>query len=86
MIHPPSPNAHWRDSAYYPVLFIIDARAVFPVIFCLLHIRMWTIAIAFTTTAFFGLISYYGFSVPVFGRWLRSTLGGSRKAAAPWWM
>ncbi|MDF3054639.1 MAG: icmT [Gammaproteobacteria bacterium] len=86
MIHPPSPDASWRDSARYPKLFFVDARAVFPVIFCLLHLRLWTIAIALSVTIFFAILDYYGFTIAVFSRWFRSMLAGKRKAAIPWWM
>jgi intracellular multiplication protein IcmT len=86
MVNPPSPNAHWRDSARYPLLFFVDARAVFPVILCLLHIRIWTISVALAATLFFTVLNHYGFTVAVFGRWLRTNLAGRRKIAAPWWL
>ncbi len=86
MLHPPSPNAHWRDSARYPLLFFVDARAVFPIIFCLLHIKIWTVSIALVATGFFAVLSHYKFSVAVFARWLRAALAGRRKSANPWWM
>jgi intracellular multiplication protein IcmT len=82
----PSPDASWRDSARYPKLFFIDARAVFPVFFCLLHIKLWTISVALFFTIFFSILNYYGFTVAVFGRWLRAKLAGRRKVAIPWWM
>lgn len=86
MAAPPSPDAHWRDSARYPQLFIIDARSVFPVLLALLHLRVWTIALAIMVSLFFGILNRYGFTLAVFGRWIRTTLGGKRKAAKPWWM
>ncbi|HVV69300.1 MAG TPA: IcmT/TraK family protein [Gammaproteobacteria bacterium] len=86
MLKTPSPNSHWRDSARYPRFFFVDARAVFPVFFCLLHIKLWTILLAVSVTAFFTVLNYYGFSVAVFGRWLRCTLAGRRKVAIPWWV
>lgn len=85
MINPPSSGAHWRDSARYPRLFFLDARCVFPVMFFLLHIKMWTFLLALGTTAFFSILNYYGFSIAIFGRWLRTTLAGRRKVASPWW-
>jgi len=86
MINPPSANAHWRDSARFPKLYFVDARAVFPLLFCLLHIRVWTIALTLSVTIFFSILNYYGFTLVVFGRWLRSFMAGRRKAANPWWM
>lgn len=82
----PSPEAHWRDSARPAKFFVIDARAAFPVFFCLLHIRLWTIIFTIVVTLFFALLYRYGFTLSIFGRWLRSVLGGKRKMAIPWWM
>ena len=42
----PAPNAHWRDSARPAKFFIIDFRAVFPIFFCTLHLRLWTVIVA----------------------------------------
>lgn len=86
MTHLPSQGASWRDSARYPKLFFVDARVVFPVIFCLLHLRLWTIGVALAFTIFFAILDYYGFTAVVFARWVRSTLAGRRKVAIPWWM
>ena len=80
-----SPNAHWRDSARQTRFFIVDARCAFPLILFLLHIRWWTLITAVTAMCFFGLLERYGFTVPVFLRWFRSTLAGPRKIAYPWW-
>jgi len=78
-------QAHWRDSARYPRFFLIDARASFPLLLFLLHIRLWTFLFAISVMAFFGMLERYGFSLTVFLRWLRSTLAGPRKVAIPWW-
>lgn len=86
MAAPPSRDAHWRDSARYPQFFIIDARAVFPVLLCLLHIRLWTVVLALLATTFFAILNRYGFTLAVFGRWIRSKLAGKRKVALPWWL
>ncbi len=86
MLKFPSQDASWRDSARFPLLFVVDARAVFPVVLCLLHIRVWTIILAIAATTFFGILNHYGFTVAVFSRWLRSFLAGRRKLAIPWWM
>lgn len=83
---PPSSDAHWRDSARYPQLFFVDARAVFPVLLCLLHLRIWTIAVALVATIFFAILNHYGFTLVVFMRWVRCKLAGKRKVAIPWWV
>lgn len=76
---------HWRDSARSPRFFIIDARAAFPLLLFLLHIRLWSFLLALATTIFFAGLERYGFSLTVFGRWLRSKLAGPRKTAIFWW-
>ena len=80
-----SDTAHWRDSARPARFFMVDSRAAFPLLFFLMHIRIWTFALALMTVIFFGVIEHYGFSVPVFGRWLRAFIAGPRKVAIPWW-
>lgn len=86
MARAPSPDAHWRDSARYPRFFIIDARAAFPVLLALIHIRLWTMILAVSAMVFFAILHRYGFTVAVFGRWFVSLLAGKRKVAAPWWL
>jgi intracellular multiplication protein IcmT len=78
-------DPHWRDSARTPRFFFIDARAAFPLLLFLLHIRWWSFSLAVITMIFFGALERYGFSLIVFFRWLRSTLAGPRKVAIPWW-
>jgi intracellular multiplication protein IcmT len=78
-------SAHWRDSSRPTRFFIVDARAAFPLILCLMHIKIWSIILAVIATAFFGAIEYYGFSVIVFSRYVRTLLAGPRKVALPWW-
>lgn len=78
-------TAHWRDSARTPQLFIIDAYAIFPMILFLLHIRLWTLYVTLLTTIFFVIVRKFGFTVPVFLRFLRAWIAGSRRVAYPWW-
>ena len=80
-----SEHAHWRDSARPPRFFFIDARAAFPLLLFLLHIQVWTGAIALVSMLFFTVIERYGFTVPVFLRWFRSFLAGPHKLSTPWW-
>lgn len=82
---PPS-DANWRDSARTPKFFIFDAKAAFPLLLFLLHIRLWTFALAVVAWLFFTYLNYHGFSLEVFIRWLRTTLAGKRKISIPWWM
>lgn len=80
-----SGNAHWRDSARSPRFFLVDARAAFPIFIFLMHIRVWTGVLVLVSAVFFGILERYGFTVPVFLRWLRSFLAGPFKSSQPWW-
>lgn len=82
----PTADAHWRDSARSPKFFIFDAKAAFPLLLFLLHIRWWTFIVAVVAWLIFTYLNYRGFSMEVFLRWLRSILAGKRKIAIPWWM
>ena len=80
-----SESSHWRDSARTARFFVVDARAAFPIFFFLMHIRMWTALLVLVSAVFFGIIEHYGFTVPVFLRWLRSFVAGKNKSSQPWW-
>jgi intracellular multiplication protein IcmT len=80
-----SENAHWRDSARVTRFFLIDSSASFPLLFFLVHIAWWTFICALIATIFFSAIARFGFTVPVFFRWLRLMIAGPRKIAAPPW-
>lgn len=80
-----SAGSHWRDSARSPRFFLVDARAAFPVFIFLLHIRIWTGVLVLVSAVFFSILEHYGFTVPVFLRWIRLFLAGNIKSAQPWW-
>jgi intracellular multiplication protein IcmT len=80
-----SETAHWRDSARSARFFMVDARAAFPIFLFLMHIRIWTGSLVLISAVFFGIIEHYGFTVPVFLRWIRCFLAGSLKSSQPWW-
>jgi intracellular multiplication protein IcmT len=79
------PDTHWRDSAYTARFFFVDARAAFPLLFFLLHIKLWTFFLAVGFMLFFALIEKYGLSLIVFSRWFRNFLAGPHKSSDPWW-
>ena len=78
-------NTHWRDSARAARFFFVDARAAFPLLLFLLHMRLWTFILAIVTMIFFAVLERYNFTVIVFGRWLRSFMAGPHKSSDPWW-
>lgn len=79
-------GATWRDSARNPKFFIVDYRACFPLLALLFNIAWSTFIIAVLAVIFFSALNYYGFTIPVFLRWLRTVLAGPYKPAVPWWM
>jgi intracellular multiplication protein IcmT len=78
--------AYWRDTARTPRFYGIDARATFPLLLFLLHIRWWSFAVAVIATVFFAFLERYGFRLAVFKRFLRSLMAGKRKVAREWWV
>jgi intracellular multiplication protein IcmT len=76
---------YWRDSARTPKFYFVDGRAAFPMVLCLLHIRLWTIGIALAATLFFATLDHFGFTPRIFMRWFRNFLGGNRRISMPWW-
>lgn len=78
-------NAYWRDSARNPRFFMVDALAALPLVLFLLHIRLWTFYLAVTTVIFFAVLERFNFTVPVFVRWLRSSIAGKIKVSKPSW-
>ena len=77
-------TVHWRDSARPAKFFFLDAYSAVPLVFLLLHIRLWTFILCASVCIFFGLLNKFGFTLPVFGRWLKTFLGGNQRAAHPW--
>lgn len=82
----PTQNAHWRDSARSAQFFIFDAKAAFPLLLFLLHIKLWTFILAVSAMFFFTILNRFGYSTIVFLRCARSFFAGKRKIALPWWM
>ncbi|HKY69833.1 MAG TPA: IcmT/TraK family protein [Gammaproteobacteria bacterium] len=78
-------NAHWRDSARTPQFFIMDAYATFPLLFFLMHMRLWTFIVVVITILFFAGLEKFGFTLPVFRRWLIVMIGGNLRSVRPWW-
>jgi intracellular multiplication protein IcmT len=82
---PINPNAHWRDSARPIRFFIVDYRAMFPLLIVLFIPRFWTILLAVVAVIFFMVLENYGFTVKVFLRLFRGFWAGPVKVARPWW-
>ncbi len=75
----------WRYTANPVQLAMLDARACLPLLAVVVYWSWTTLAIAVVGTLFFGAISYFGLTVPAFGRALRRRLVGSVRPAVPAW-
>ncbi len=71
-----SATAHWRDSARSARFFIVDARAAFPIFLFFNAYPNLDRGLVLVSAVFFGIIEHYGFTVPVFLRWLRTFFAG----------
>lgn len=80
-----SSAAHWRDSARNPRFFMVDARATFAIVLFMVHISNWTGIMVIINTIFFAILERFGFTIPIFFRWLRCILAGPIRIAKPWW-
>jgi len=80
------PESCWRDSARRTKFFILDCQAAFPFVIWLIHMRLWTFAVALVSMLFFVLLARFGYSIPVFARLMRQMLAGARKVSRPWWL
>ena len=74
-----------RDSSRTPRFFFIDAFAAFPLVLVLLHICWWTFSLALIAILFFVILERFKFTLPVFRRWVKTTLAGPIRYAYPWW-
>lgn len=81
-----SPDAHWRDTSRAVQFFLVDYRAMFPLLICLFIPRLWSLTAAGVAILFFAGLQHYGFTVRVFLRLFRGFLAGPRKVAKPWWL
>jgi intracellular multiplication protein IcmT len=82
-----NPDAHWRDSARSPKLFVLDYRAAFPFLYLMVVPSKSSFVIAFIGVMIFAALQYYGFTITVFFRWFRASfLAGRYKKASPWWL
>lgn len=78
-------EAYWRDTARRIRFFMFDARAAIPFIFTLLHLRWWTVGLAFVSFIVFGMLERWGYTIEVALRMLRSWAAGPVRSAVPWW-
>jgi intracellular multiplication protein IcmT len=69
----------WRDTGLAPKIFILDARAVFPIGLWLFHWSWWTFVAALGGMAALYLVQRTGMSIPACLRALRVACMGGRR-------
>ena len=69
----------WRDTALSPKIFILDARAVFPLALWLFHWAYWTACVAVAGIVILYLVQRTGMTPLACFRALRVTFMGRRR-------
>ena len=75
----------WRNTALPVKVAILDARACIPVLIFVLHWSLLDLYIAIFGVTFFGVISWFGLTVPACIRLLRRMVVGGVRPAVPAW-
>ncbi len=75
----------WRNSALPVRLFVVDALAAIPLFLAIVHLRVWTVALAFVWLLAFGILSRLGYRPLVALRILRTMVAGRVSSGRPWW-
>ena len=75
----------WRNTSLPVRVFVLDARALLPVLAFVVYWRWATFYIAVTGVLFFSIISFFGMTLPVFIRLLRRVFVGPIRTAVPVW-
>jgi intracellular multiplication protein IcmT len=75
----------WRNTALPVRILMLDARACLPVLCVVVYWSWTTLYIALLGTAFFGLISFFGLTMPALFRVVRRWLVGRLRPAVPAW-
>lgn len=69
----------WRNSAIFPKLFFLDARAIFPIFLFALHWAKWTFALSVVCIAILVILEKRGLTVSVALRFLKMYLLNGKK-------
>lgn len=75
----------WRNTMMPVRLYLVDARALIPVMIFLVHWRLYTLYLAGAGIALFTVLEWFGLTFPVARRTIRRYLVGSVRAALPSW-
>jgi len=75
----------WRNSGQPVRVFMLDARACFPILAVLVYWSWLTLYIALFGIVFFGGISFFGLTLPALFRLARRLIVGPVRTAVPAW-
>jgi intracellular multiplication protein IcmT len=75
----------WRDTARPVKVWLLDARACFPVLLFVVYWSWTTFFIALFSIIFFSVITWAGLTVPTMFRLLRRLFVGPLRPAIPSW-
>ncbi len=74
-------DIHWRNTQRPVRFFVLDARSAFAVLFVMVYLRIWTLALAFIVMFIFWLLERRGLSFDASLRALRRWILGTRRPA-----
>ncbi|HRJ12558.1 MAG TPA: IcmT/TraK family protein [Alphaproteobacteria bacterium] len=77
-------DVHWRNSMKSARFFALDARAVFPFLLVLIHVRGWTLMLALVCTILFWLAERIGLRFDSALRAVRAWLVAPYRPARPY--
>ena len=72
-------GSHWRDSAFFPKFYMLDARVCFPFLLFFFHMRISTLLISLSAVIFLAILNKFNLTLKSFFIVLRETVGGSKK-------
>ncbi|ERL63164.1 IcmT/TraK family protein [Piscirickettsia salmonis] len=72
-------SSHWRDSAFYPKFYVLDARVCFPFLLFFLHMRLSTLMISLIAVVFLAILKKFNLSLSSFFIVIREIFTGSKK-------
>lgn len=73
----------WRFTAEPVRILVIDARALAPLGLWAVHMRWWTFYVAIGASVAFGVLAFFGLTIPVAFRMLRVLVCGPVRPRLP---
>ncbi len=75
----------WRNTMMPVRIYVVDARALIPVMIFMLHWRLGTLYLAGAGIALFTVLEWFGLTFPAGRRTIRRLLVGRIRPAIPSW-